>query len=172
MITIWKEKGYLLNAQFNTVQSICDRFTVPADVGRIPHKISSGFASFTADQWKNWTLILALKGVLPSADYACWKLYVQACSLVCSKAISMDAISRCHGFFVAFCRSFEQLYGAHLCTPNMYLHCHIKECLVDYGPGCSIWLFACERLNGFLGSFPTNHNSIEVQLIRKFTSTQ
>ena len=24
------------------------------DVGRIPHKMHSGFASFTADQWKNW----------------------------------------------------------------------------------------------------------------------
>ena len=44
-----KKRGYLSNAQFNDVQLICDRFTVPADVGRIPHKISSGFGSFTAD---------------------------------------------------------------------------------------------------------------------------
>ena len=49
MIAVWKEKGYLSNAQFNDVQLICDRFTVSADVGRIPHKISSGFASSTAD---------------------------------------------------------------------------------------------------------------------------
>ena len=26
----------------------------PMDIGRIPYKIHSGFASFTADQWKNW----------------------------------------------------------------------------------------------------------------------
>ena len=63
------------------------------------------------------------------------------------------------------------MYIGELCTPNMHLHCHIQECLVDYGPGCSIWAFACERLNGYLGSVPTNHNSIEVQLMRKFTCT-
>ena len=33
-------------------------------------------------------------------------------------------------------------------------------------------LFACERMNGYLGSLPTNHHSIEVQLMRKFTCTQ
>ena len=99
-------------------------------------------------------------------------MYVKACGLVCSKAISLDAVSQCHDFFLTFCKNFEQLYGGELCTPNMHLHCHIQECLVDYGPGYSIWAFACERLNGYLGSVPTNHNSIEVQLMRKFTSTQ
>ena len=175
MIAVWKEKGYLSPVQFDNVQMMCDRFIVPAAVGRIPHKISSGFASFTADQWKNWTLIyslVALKNILPRADYLCWKMYVKACGLVCSKAISLDAVSQCHDFFLAFCKNFEQLYGGELCTPNMHLHCHIQECLVDYGPGCSIWAFACERLNGYLGSVPTNHNSIEVQLMRKFASTQ
>ena len=33
------------------MQTQCDRFAVPSDVGQIPHKIS-GFASFTADQWR------------------------------------------------------------------------------------------------------------------------
>ena len=68
------ERKGLFNAQFNDVQLICDRFTVSADVGRIPHKISSGFASFTADQWKNWILIyslVALKNVLPVAVGNC-----------------------------------------------------------------------------------------------------
>ena len=36
----------------------------------------------------------------------------------------------------------------------------------------SFWLFACERLNGLLGSVPTNHQAIKVQLMRKFTSSQ
>ena len=175
MISIWKEKGYLSTAQLDTIQAQCDRFVVPSDVGRIPHKISSGFASFTADQWKNWTLIyslVTLRGVLPTNDYNCWRLYVQACSLVCSKAISVDAINQCDRILIAFCNHFQQLYGDELCTPNMHLHCHIKECLLDYGPGCSFWLFACERMNGFLGAVPTNHHSIEIQLMRKLCSTQ
>ena len=175
MIKLWKEKGYLSNTHLEKIQSQCNRFTVPSDIGRIPHKISSGFASFTADQWKNWTLIFSLaslKDVLPFADYSCWKLYVQACNLVCSKAITLDAINQLDSLLIRFCTCFQQLYGAEQCTPNMHLHCHIKECLIDYGPGCSFWLFACERVNGFLGSLPTNHHSIEIQLMRKLSSTQ
>ena len=34
------------------------------------------------------------------------------------------------------------------------------------------WLFGCERLNGILESFRTNYAAIEMQLMRKFTSTQ
>ena len=102
-----------------------------------------------ADQWKNWTLIFSLvtlKGVIPTSDYSCWKYFVQVCSLVCSKAISIHSINQCDQFLVTFCTWFERLYGSMLCTPHMHLHCHIKECLLDYGPGCSFWLFACERM--------------------------
>ena len=83
MILIWKEKGYLSNVQLETIQTWCDNFVIPSGVGRIPHKISSGFASFTADQWKNWALmylLVTLKGVIPTSDYNYWKLFVQACS--------------------------------------------------------------------------------------------
>ena len=175
MITIWKDKGYLSKAQLEAVQQQCDKFVIPSDIGRILHKISSGFASFTGDQWKNWTLIyslVALRGILPHDDYNCWKLYVKACRLVCSKAISIDSVNQCDQNLIAFCTRFQQLYGTELCTPNMHLHCHIKECLLDYGPGCSFWLFVCERMNGFLGAVPNNHHSIEIQLMRKLCSTQ
>ena len=67
---------------------------------------------------------------------------------------------------------FEQLYGADSCTPNLHLHCHLKECLLDFGPGSAFWLFACERLNGMLGSVSTNHHGIEPQLMRKFITSQ
>ena len=39
---------------FVVIQERVDSLVVPSDIGRIPHKILSGFASFTADQWKNW----------------------------------------------------------------------------------------------------------------------
>ena len=162
MISRWKEKGYLSTAQLATIQTQCDRFVVPSDVGWILHKISFGFASFTADQWKNWTLIyylVTLRGVLPTNNYNCWRLYVQACSLVCSKSISVDVVNQCDRILIAFCNHFQQLCVDGLCTPNMHLHCHITECLLDYGPSCSFWLFACKRMNGFLGAVPTNHHS-------------
>ena len=53
MISIWKEKGHLSNVQLETIQVWCDTFVISSNVGQIPHKISSGFASFMADQWKN-----------------------------------------------------------------------------------------------------------------------
>ena len=67
-----------------------------------------------------------------------------------------------------FCRTFEELYGKDLVTPNMHLHGHLKECLLDYGPFHSFWCFSFERFNGILGSFHTNNRSIEIQLMRKF----
>ena len=52
------------------------------------------------------------------------------------------------------------------------MHCHLKQCLLDYGPASSFWLFAFERMNGCLGSFHTNNQAVEVQLLRKFLSKQ
>lgn len=67
-----------------------------------------------------------------------------------------------------FCTMFEKLYGQDLVTPNMHLHGHIKECLLDYGPFHAFWCFSFERFNGILGSFHTNNRLIEIQLMRKF----
>jgi len=54
----------------------------------------------------------------------------------------------------------------------MHLHCHLKECIEDYGPIYSFWCFAFERYNGILGSTATNNRSIEIQLMRKLMSEQ
>ena len=37
---------------------------------------------------------------------------------------------------------------------------------------CIFWAFPFKRINGTLGSVPTNHQSIEIQLMRKFYSNQ
>jgi hypothetical protein len=55
MKSILVGNGILSENDFIGIQKCIDSFLVPADVGRIPYKISTGFASFTADQWKNWT---------------------------------------------------------------------------------------------------------------------
>ena len=173
MITIWKEKKLLPHGLFEDTQSLVDKFNVPPDVGRIPHKISSGYSSFTADQWKNWTILfslVALKDILPVEHYDCWRIFVQACTILCSRALSQASIMRLDELLLQFCHTFEQLYGAECCYPNLHLHLHITECILDYGPPNSFWLFACERLNGILGAVPTNHQNIEPQLMRKFIS--
>ena len=64
-----------------------------------------------------------------------------------------------------FCTCFERLYGPELVTPNIHLHAHLVDCIRDFGPMSSFWLFSFERYNGLLGNEPTNNRSIELQLI-------
>ena len=52
-----------------------------------------------------------------------------------------------------FCEKFEQLYGKSKVKPNMHLHGHLKECVLDYGPIYNFWCFSFERFNGTLSSF-------------------
>ena len=71
-----------------------------------------------------------------------------------------------------FCKQFVLLYGTDSCTPNLHMHLHLKECLLDYGPVHTFWLFSFERYNGLLGKFHTNNQMIEEQIMRKFLSEQ
>ena len=174
-IALWKSLGILSESSNSHIQDIVDRFSTPPDVGRIPHKIASGFSSFTADQWKNWITIfslVALKEIIPDQHYKLWWVFVQACLLISLRAITHTNVMRLDSILISFCKQFEQIYGEDACTPNLHLHGHLKECYLNYGPSGSLWLFAFERLNGILGSVCTNHQAIEVQLMRKFISNQ
>ena len=37
----------------HVVESLANKVTVPADMGHLPAKISSGYGGFTGNQWKN-----------------------------------------------------------------------------------------------------------------------
>ena len=50
----------------------------------------------------------------------------------------------------------------------MHLHTHLLDCILDYGPVYSFWLFSFECFNGILGSYHTNQRAIEIQVMRKF----
>ena len=45
-----------MDAHLSLIQDRVSSFIIPAGIGRIPHKIKSCFAEFTADQWKNWVV--------------------------------------------------------------------------------------------------------------------
>ena len=71
LTTIMKDNGVLPLSKFCAIQASVAKFITPADIGRIPHKIASNFSSFTADQWKNWTLIysiIILKPIISSRN--------------------------------------------------------------------------------------------------------
>ena len=165
--TIWADK--LSKEDLKIIQSTVDAITVPTSLGRIPRKIASSFSSFTSDQWMNWTLYfsaIALKDVLGKQDYSCWLHFVEACRSLCKPSLSIRDIRHGHEKLMLFCRTFEKLYGSNAVTPNMHLHTHLIECILDYGPIHSFWLFSFERMNGILGSFNTNQRSPEIQFMR------
>lgn len=93
-------------------------------------------------------------------------MFVQASLLLTMPMITVEAVERGYKLLLEFCAKFESLYV----TPNMHLHTHLVDCIKDFGPVYSFWLFSFERYNGLLGSFRTNQRSVELQLMRRFTT--
>ena len=162
---------HISSTDMDLMQSRVNSIVVPAGIGRIPLKIESGLSKLTADQWKNFVLyysIIALRGIITGANLERWRHFVLACRVLCSKEISLENAKLGDALLMQFCRRTERLFGKHEITPNMHLHSHLLECIIDYGPLHSFWCFAFERFNGILGSMPNNNRSIEAQLMRRF----
>ena len=171
LVSIWLDKGLIKDA--STIQDIVDCIDVPRYVGRIPHKIASSFSGFTADQFKNWTNIfslMTLHSILPSEDLKCWRYFVQASRILCQTKLNDEDIKLADAFLLQFCCQVEKLYGKAAITPNMHLHCHLKQVLYDYGPVYNFWLFSYERYNGILEKYPSNNRSFEIVMMNRFHS--
>lgn len=171
MITVWIDKDWICKDHFKIIQDIIDSFRVPSDIGRIPLKIESGFSGFKADQFKNWIIIYsipALFDILPSEQLECWRHYVLACRILCKQCLSQNDIILADALLMQFCHRFENLYGQSSVTPNMHMHGHLKDSILDFGPIQEFWLFSFERYNGILGNQPNNNRVIEPQLMRRF----
>ena len=170
---MWIEQAQACD--FTHIQRIVNDFITPSGIGRLPGKVENKFSDFKAEQWKNWILIYSIvcfKPFLSNCQYSMWLLFVKACSLLCSHAISKNAISLADGLIHRYCCLFEAEFGKDSCYPNLHMHCHLKQCLLDFGPATSFWLFSFERMNGVLGKFRTSNRAVEVQLFRKFISKQ
>lgn len=173
MMEIWKQLGLIGDKEYPVIHNRLATFTTPNDVGRLPSrtKILSGFAGFTAEEWKNWTIFFSLfllKDLLPSQHYNCWHHFVKGCFLLCRRTITTAELDEAHEDLMNFFSEFVTIYGKDQCNMNIHLHGHLKECVLDYGPVYSFWLFAFERLNGILGSYHTNNRNISVQIMSNF----
>ena len=156
------------------IENRVKHFIVPYDIGRLPSNISSGYGDFTANQWYNWITIyspILLKGLLPPEHLRCWLLFVKACSITKSRIISVDVAKSADLFLLHFCRCFQSLYGAETCTPNIHLHTHIIECILDYGPLHAFWCYAFEWYNGILGSMQME-NQLKVNWWEDFVESK
>ena len=69
---------------------------------------------------------------------------MKAVSLLCQRQITLDELEKGDALLMEFCEVFEKLYGKANYTMNLHLHSHLKECILDYGPVYSFWLFAFE----------------------------
>ena len=175
IVATWIEKKILTDCHLTRIAEVIEKIKSPADVGRVPSKIGATFAGFTADQWRNWTTIfscVALREVLPGEHLRCWMLFVKACQLLCSRVIRLEDIDAAHSYLCQFCIISKSLYGKEFCNANLHMHLHLKECLLDFGPVYSFWCFSFERYNGILGSYQTNNNMIEPQIMGKFLRDQ
>ena len=175
MVSIWKDRAILDRKDFDLIQEKVDSFISPADIGRVPMKISSGFAGFTAEQWKNWTIfysLYALKDILPWQHYDCWHLFVKVCFLICRRCITREQLHEADELIFKFLETFKQLYGSDSCTINMHLHGHLADCIDDFGPVYSFWCFAYKGMNGVLGAYHTNTHHISVQYMHRFLDSK
>lgn len=102
-----------------------------------------------------------LKDILPLEHLECWRKFVLACRRLCSRNISIGNVKVADFLLLEFCKKFEQLCGEEFVTPNMHLHGHLLDCLFDFGPIYSFWLFSFERENGILGSYLTNRKQLK-----------
>lgn len=169
--SIWLDQSVLSYDKFDLIQSRINKVVVPSDIGRIPYKIASGFSSFTADQFKNWVVyysLLALRNLLTDEHLECWRHFVLCCRLLCAKAITTEKAKLADALLLQFCKRTQRLYGQMVITPNMHLHAHLHDCIIDFGPAHTFWLYSFERFNGILGKQPNNNRSIEVQMMARF----
>ena len=167
---LWVKNNFLMKKDLKILEERIHSFDVGTGIGRLPHRIASNYGGYTTSQWKNWTLIYSmfcLKGLLPESHLRCWQTFVLACQYLCSPVMSKTDILKADLLFVKFGERFEQLYGRKAITPNIHLHCHLKECVMDCGPVHAFWCFSFERFNGILGALQVNGRSVEVQLMRK-----
>ena len=91
-----------------------------------------------------------------------------ACRLLSSKILQSTDIQLADALLMQFCKRMEKMYGKEVITPNMHMHAHLCECIMDFGPSHSFWVFAFERYNGLMGKQPNNNRSIKVQLMQRF----
>ena len=156
---VWTKNDILTRRDIEKIEKLMSQLHAPHSTGRLPLKIGSGFSGFTADQWRNWTVCfspIVLRGTLPREHLQYWLLFVKACSMLCTRCLRKQDIVLADQYLSMFCSKFQEVNGPAMCTPNMHLHLHLKECLYDYGPPYAFWCYAFERYNGMLGNFPTN----------------
>ena len=169
---LWRKKGIIIDVDVRIINNRISKLHVPSNVSFscLPSSIET--STFTAEQWMVWVnyySLYCLYGILPSDHMECWRHFVLASRLLSRHRLNTNDLTLGDALLLQFCRRFQSINGHEAVKPNMHLHCHLVDCMRDFGPMASFWLFSFERYNGLLGNQPTNNRSIEIQLMQRFT---
>lgn len=175
MFKLWVELNILTAESLVQIDQKAQQLTIASDTGRVPSGFASNWTSFTANEWKVWTLVYSmfvLEGILPEKHLKIWCDFVIACHLICRSCVTVTQIKLASSKFRAFGERVAKVYGTNVVTPNMHKHMHLEQCQLDYGSIYVFWLMAFERYNGVLSDIPTNHHNIEVKIMQFFLQAE
>ena len=117
MLHLWLSLGIVNTSHFSLIQEYLDGMVVPSDIGRIPHKVSTGFSGFTVEQFKNWITIYsipALHDILPTNHLECWRSFVMACRILCKRKLTNADKSLFGSLLMRFCNHVEEYMESQL----------------------------------------------------------
>src|SRR5207245_3400206 len=120
---LWIDGGKFSKFDLKLMENRAKQIKLPADMGRIPYKISTGdgFSSFTADQWKSFILIYAIPlmwDLLVTSDWNILANFVKACSLLTCGIINIDMLNQVHDRLLQVFQLIENNYGQEFITPH------------------------------------------------------
>ena len=100
---------------------------------------------------------------------------VSVCGFLAFRPVKTD-ILKADLLFIKFGERFKCLYGKKAVTPNMHLHCHLKECVLDYGPLHAFSSLVLSVLMASLGQYKSvedrlKHNSCANVLLDSLLGT-
>jgi hypothetical protein len=155
---LWIDSGRITKTDLELMEKRANGIKIPADLGRIPHKIAigEGFSGFTADQWRMFIMIYAtpiMWDLLGETDRKILLNFVRVCIILTTRILRSNALDEAHSRLLLVARLIEKEYGPEMITPNIHLSLHLTECCRDYGPLHSFWCYSFERMNGVLGNY-------------------
>lgn len=188
MRVIWRNEKLLVQGQSGALVTkdhikemsgvLASSFVLPLsyDGQSIARKIKTGpigFSHMKSDEYKIWCLALSqycLSTRLPSAFYHHWIEFVNANRYLASPTISLEDVETMNGHMEKFVKDFMTHYQNPLyMVSNMHYHLHLRETLLDYGPGPSSWIFNFERYNCDIKNIKTNRKGdVEKIYMKKF----
>ena len=87
---------------------------------------------------------------------------MRACSILSQRTLRLSDVDTADSLLELFCKKFECLFRRAYCTPNMQLHLHLKQTILDFGPAHATWCYSFEHFNGIISSVSTNKHSVEL----------